>query len=747
MIERWAQIVAHRARRVLIVGMLVTIAAATYGFGVFDSLSQGGFDDPGTESARELRLEQETFGNRTVDVVAIYSAPDGEDLDAAGSAFERAVRDVVAELPPALVTSVVTPYDLPPEAAEPLIGRDGRSVQVLVSLAGESQDDFLTAYDEISPVLESVGGGLEAELAGSYAVYNDVNEITSEDLERAELISLPIVILLALLIFGSLVAASMPAVVGVLAMIGSLAILRLITEFVEVSVFAVNVVSLIGIGLAIDYALFVISRFREELALLPDAPDSAGIAISRTLGTAGRTVLFSGLTVAAAMSSLLIFPQNFLRSMGYGGMAAVLIAMLAALTMLPAALVLLGRRVDAGRLPWRRGRAVASSAGEERWGRLAHAVMRRPVLVMSATILLLLAIASPFLGASWGSVDYRVLPSDAPAHQAFETLNSEFGPEQSTASLLLSGTSASDVATYRADVLDLDGVLDVADVAAEDSAGGVTLLRATWEGNSQSTYSQDLVERVRDVAPGSGEVLVGGVSAETVDLIDSVGAHLPWMALIVVVIMMVLLFLAFGSVVLPIKAIVMNLFSIGAAFGVVTWIFNDGHLSGLLGFESQGFLDATNPILMVAVLFGLSMDYEVFLLSRVREQWDRTGDNTIAVATGVQKTGRIITSAALLLGVVIGAFGTSGIVFMKMLGVGMLVALFIDATIVRALLVPATMKLLGRWNWWAPAPMARWWDRYGFREGPEAGEALEVPVADRPVEVGVASDLEPAPLR
>ena len=229
------------------------------------------------------------------------------------------------------------------------------------------------------------------------------------------------------------------------------------------------------------------------------------------------------------------------------------------------------------------------------------------------------------------------------------------------------------------------------------------------------------MESLREVRPGTGDVLVGGLTADTVDLIDSVAAHLPWMGLIVVAIMMVLLFLAFGSVVLPIKAIVMNLFSIGAAFGVITWIFSDGHLSGLLGFESQGFLDATNPILMLAILFGLSMDYEVFLLSRVREQWDRTGDNTIAVATGVQKTGRIITSAALLLGVVIGAFGTSGIVFMKMLGIGMLVALLIDATIVRALLVPATMKLLGRWNWWAPAPMARWWERYGFREGPEAG--------------------------
>ena len=718
MIDRWAGIVARRARRVLVVGVLVTIAAAAYGIGVFDSLSQGGFDDPATESARELRLEQEAFGNQTVDVVAIYAAPAGSDLTAADGAFESAVREVVDALPDDAVSSVVTPYDLPSETAAPLISEDGRSVQVLISLQGETQDDFLVSYDEISPTLEEVGAGLSVQLAGSYAVYNDVNEITSEDLERAELISLPVVILLALLIFGSLVAASMPALVGLLAMIGSLAVLRLIAEVAEVSIFAVNVVSLIGIGLAIDYALFVISRFREELALLPDGPDAAGTAIRRTLATAGRTVLFSGLTVAAAMSSLLIFPQTFLRSMGYGGMAAVLIAMLAALTMLPALLVVLGRRVDGGRLPWRRGRAVSTTTGEERWGRLAHAVMRRPVLVMVATVLVLLAIASPFLGAKWGSVDYRVLPQDAPAHQAFDTLNSQFGPEQSTASLLLSGVSADDVATYRDAVLDVEAVEGVQSVATQ---GDVTLLRAAWLGNSQSEESQAIVESLREVRPGTGDVLVGGLTADTVDLIDSVAAHLPWMGLIVVAIMMVLLFLAFGSVVLPIKAIVMNLFSIGAAFGVITWIFSDGHLSGLLGFESQGFLDATNPILMLAILFGLSMDYEVFLLSRVREQWDRTGDNTIAVATGVQKTGRIITSAALLLGVVIGAFGTSGIVFMKMLGIGMLVALLIDATIVRALLVPATMKLLGRWNWWAPAPMARWWERYGFREGPEAG--------------------------
>jgi RND superfamily putative drug exporter len=344
--------------------------------------------------------------------------------------------------------------------------------------------------------------------------------------------------------------------------------------------------------------------------------------------------------------------------------------------------------------------------------------MRRPVVVIVVTVVGLLAIASPFLGVKWGSVDYRVLPDDAPAHVAADKLATDFGTEQSSANLLLQGTSEADVAAYMTEIEAVDGIVAVQPVAAE---GDTTLLRAVWDGNSQTERSQDIVRDLREVDPESGTAMVGGLAADTVDLIDSVGAHLPWMGLIVVLVMLVLLFVAFGSLVLPVKAVVMNLFSITASFGVITWIFSDGNLSDFLGFTPQGYLDATNPILMLAILFGLSMDYEVFLLSRVREEWDRTHDNDLAVATGVQKTGRIITSAALLLAVVIGAFSMSGIVFMKMLGIGMLVALLVDATVVRALLVPATMKLLGRWNWWAPGPLRRWWERYGFRESADVG--------------------------
>jgi trehalose monomycolate/heme transporter len=713
MIERWGAFVAGRALAVLLAGLAVVVAAGVYGLGVFDHLSQGGFDDKSSESARELQAERDTFGNQNVDVVAIYTS---KDLVATDPEFRADVEQIVSGLTPGTTTSVIPYYAAPADAG--LVSKDGHAVQVLISLAGESQDDYLSNYDDLSPTLEAPQStGLQTDLAGAFAVYNDVNKITSEDLARAESISMPIVLLLALLIFGSLVAASMPALVGLLAMVGALALVRVISTFTEVSVFSVNVISLLGIGLAIDYALFMISRFREELALLPvDDPDAAATAITRTMTTAGRTVLFSGLTVAAAMASLLIFPQAFLKSMGYGGMAAVLVAMLAALTVLPATLRLLGRRVDGGRLPWRRHRPVVVDDAHGRWAALARGVMRRPWLVIAGTVTFLLFLASPFLGATWGSVDYRVLPPDAPAHVAAEML-SEFGPETSTASLLVRGASDADVAAYAEQVAQVDGVTDVQPVATE---GDATLLRASWAGNSQTEDSQAVIKDIRQIAPASGEVLVGGQSADTVDLIESVGAHLLWMGLIVAGVMMVLLFVAFGSLVLPVKAIVMNLLSITAAFGVVTWIFSEGHLSGLLGFTPQGFLDATNPILMLAILFGLSMDYEVFLLSRIREQWDRTGDNDLAVATGVQKTGRIITSAAVLLAVVIGAFALSGIVFMKMLGIGMLVALLIDATVVRAMLVPATMKLLGRWNWWAPGPMIRWWEKYGFRESEDA---------------------------
>jgi RND superfamily putative drug exporter len=710
MLNRWTTVLIHRARAVLVVGLLVVIGAATYGLGVFDHLGQGGFDDPGTDAARELKAEQHLFGNQNVDLVAIYRS---DRLTVDDPQFRTQVQHTLDRLPAGSTTSVATYWSTHDPA---LVSTDKHATQVLVSLAGKDQAATAKINDKVMPALHaSDATSLQTRIAGPWAVYKGVNQTVSEDLEHAELRSMPLVILLSLLIFGSVIAAFMPGIVGGIAVIGGLAVVRLLTTFTEVSVFSINVISLLGMGLAIDYALFVISRYREELAGLPvDDASAAATAMRTTLATAGRTVLFSGLTVAAAMSSLLVFPQNFLRSLGYGGIAAVVIAVLAALTILPAVLLLLGRRIDAGRMPWRRGRTVGVDGDAGAWARLAHGVMRRPVVVMVAIVVGLLAVATPFLGVKWGSVDYRVLPPDSPAHRAAVALNHEFGGERSTANILVPTTDAGELSSYRTALADVEGVGAVRQVR---QGGGSTLLRAAWQGNSQTGPSQQLVRELRAV-PAPDGTLIGGMTADTVDLGTSIRHHLPWMAGIVVAVMLVLLFLAFGSVVLPIKAVVMNLLSLAASFGVVTWIFADGHLENLLGYTSTGFLDMTQPIFMLAILVGLSMDYEVFLLSRVREQWDRTHDNTAAVATGVQKTGRIITSAALLLGVVVGAFSMSGVVFMKMIGVGMLVALIVDATIVRALLVPATMKLLGRWNWWAPAPLARLWERFGVRDEP-----------------------------
>jgi uncharacterized membrane protein YdfJ with MMPL/SSD domain len=731
MMQTWGRLVARRAWAVLIAGLVLVAAAAVFGLGVFGSLSSGGFDNPASESARSLAIERATFTGQDADVVVIYSSA---SMKVSDPAFRQSVSNVIRGLPKGSIQRVTSWYETP---SPTLVSKDQHATRVIIALTGTSQDEKSARYDQVRTHLDAKG--LTTNVGGQWAVFRDVNSTVSRDIARAEVISMPIVIILCLVFFGSVVSALMPAFVGGVAIFGAFALVRGITMATEVSVFAINVITLLGMGLAIDYGLFVVSRFREELAKAPGSERvHVNAAIAATMATAGRTVLFSGLIVAASLASLLIFPQNFLRSMSYGGVAAVLVAMVAALTLLPALLTVLGSRIEAGRMPWRRrSRARATGRDEDArgdlthapgaWARLAHSVMRRPVAYLLVIVVALTALGAPFLSARWGSVDERVLPTSAPSRVAADLGIREFGGETSTANIVVEGASQSQLDAYIGRLGKLGGVQSarLIDQAATNrgSAGATSLVQVSWLGNGQTTQSQQMVRDLRAVDPGPGaNALVGGISANAVDLIDSIGAHLPWMGALVVAVMFVLLFIAFGSLVLPLKAVVMNVVSLGASFGVVTWIFQDGHLSGLLGFTSPGYLDATQPILMLAIIFGLSMDYEVFLLSRIREEWDRTGDNTTAVANGLQHSGRIITSAALLLAVVIGAFATSGILLMKMIGIGMLVAVLIDATVVRALLVPATMRLLGTANWWAPGPLRRWWQSHGMRE-PEGVEA------------------------
>ena len=715
----------RRRRLVLVLAAAFLAVGAGWGTGVFASMTDSGFETPGSESARALTQIEETVGRGGADVVVLYDdAAGGADLTVGDPAFRAAVEEHVTALPTEHVAGVTTYWSAGEMPG--LVSDDGTRTYAALQLQGTDDDAVMDAYTAVEPQLRDAPDGLTVQIGGNEAIGTDITNQVGEDIARAEMISTPILLVLLVVIFGGLTAASLPLAIGGLAILGSFTLLRLLSMASDVSVFAVNIVTMLGLGLAIDYALFVVSRFREELRRPGTTTEDA---LVRTMTTAGRTVAFSGVTVAIALASLLLFPQVFLRSMGFGGMAAVLVAMVGALTVLPALLAMLGRRVDSLRVPlprWRRRRAGAVAAGEDHhgpWYRLAHSVMRRPVAYVAVIVPVLLLLGSPFLRVEFGGVDHRALPAGTESRVVSETLLSDFpggGTTTIDAVVTSEDGSAVDGAALASYVRDLRALPGVTGAEVTGQEGPTTRVSVSYAFEGLSSEARDLVGDIRALpAPDGTEVLVTGRAAELRDLLASLSGTLPWMGLFVVGVTLVLLFLAFGSLVLPLKAVLMNVLSLSASFGALVWVFQDGHLSGLLGFTSTGFIEATQPILMLAIAFGLSMDYEVFLLSRVREQWDRTGDNTLAVATGLQRTGRIITSAALLLVVVIGAFSTSGIVFIKMIGVGMIIAIVVDATVVRALLVPASMRLLGRWNWWAPAALSRFWDRYGLREHDE----------------------------
>jgi uncharacterized membrane protein YdfJ with MMPL/SSD domain len=724
MFEALGRVMYRRRRWVVALSLAFVVFGGVWGTGVFSHMTGAGFEDPGSESSEAFEVAVRELGRDSADVVILYRSADATVDD---PAFEAAVTESLAALPQDAIERTTTFYGT---EAPQLVSEDRQSTYAVLQLA---DDDWDVALEEIKADLSAPG--LQTRIGGNAVVDTDINDRVSSDIARAESISLPILAVLLVVIFGSFAAASLPLAIGITAILGSFAALRGFAQFTDVSIFAVNVVTITGLGLAIDYGLFVVSRFREEIRRQPDTET----ALARTMATAGRTVAVSGITVAVSLAGLLIFPQVFLRSMGFGGMSAVLIAMLAALTLLPALLAMLGPKVDALSVrPWlrrvfRRAPAVTTS-DQGAWYRIAHSVMRRPVIYTVVVVGLLVALALPFLRVQFGGIDVRALPADQESRVVAETIERDFppstsGPIESILTLpdaVDSPAGAAALQSYVEAVADVPGV-DGATVTG--AAGDTARVSVAYTGDPVAKEARDLVGDIRSVpAPEGARVLVGGQSAVFADLLASLGSLLPWMALMVVATTFVLLFLAFGSIVLPVKALVMNVLSLGASFGALVWIFQEGHLSGFLDFTPTGFVEATQPILVLAIVFGLSMDYEVFLMSRIREQYDLTGDNTTAVATGLQRTGGIITSAALLLLVVIGAFSLSGITFIKMIGVAMLIAIVVDATIVRILLVPATMRLLGRANWYAPGPLRRFYARYGLRESD--GEAPVEPARE-----------------
>jgi uncharacterized membrane protein YdfJ with MMPL/SSD domain len=730
MFERLGARVFARRKRVLIVGLVLLILGGLWGGSVSKHLSSGGYYDPHSESVRAGNDIQHKLDVPTQDAVVLFTSQQPMSDPTVRDAIESAL----ASLPAAQVPSYTTYWT----SHQPQqLSTNGRATYVTLSLTGKTD-----ATQEHSLAVARVAlakadlPGISVQYGGTVTLNKEISGQVSTDLRRAELVSLPIVLVLLIIIFGSLVSAGLPLAVGILAIVGASAVLRLLTTFVSVSVFALNLVTVLGLGLAVDYALFVVSRFREEL----DRQPTVQRALTRTMATAGRTVAFSGVTIAASLASLTLYPETFLRSMGYGGVAVVLLDVVAATTVLPALLAMLGHRVNSLRLPvpWVNPRPDAdhSASGQEvdvaatgGWYRLAHSVMRRPLVYTVAIVAVLAVMAAPFANVIFGGYTSRVLPVSAPGRVVSDTLARDF-PSNATNPIQVVVEGVQNPATIPAYVKQLGSVQGAAGAAVAATHGDNVLVQVAYDGDPISSAARATLTRVRAVPPPAGShVLVGGFTAFLVDQLHSIGHVLPWMLGVMIVAMLVLLFLAFGSFVLPFKAVAMNALSIGASFGAVTWIFQSGHLSNLFGFSKLGYLDATDPILMLAVVFGLSMDYEVFLLSRIREEWDASAGsgespdarNRLAVAHGLQRSGRIITSAALLLVIVVGAFATSQVTTLKLLGFGMALAIFVDATVVRAMLVPAVMRLLGAANWWAPAPLARWWTTHGVGESSNAG--------------------------
>ncbi len=705
---RLAELIDRHRRRVLALAGLLFIAGVTLGAPVAGELkaTSADFQDRAAENLRAVAQVQRAQGRDPEQgmVVLVPTRQDVRTSKAARAQVER-VAAGVRRVPGIEGVSVPRGRQL-----ERLSARDGRLT--VVTAAIPSGGGAADAADEVRAEFGAQG----VQVGGRNVTFASIGDKVSEDLARAELMAFPLLFLLSLWIFRSAVSALLPPLIGGLSIVTTFIALRFVDHNVTpLSIFALNLVTGLGLGLAIDYSLFVVNRYREELA-----QHGPGLqALRNTLNTAGRTVLYSSLTVAAAIASMGVFPLKFLYSMAIGGAIVALVAMLISLTVLPALLVALGPKVDALALKrWRvAAQAAARPAESGGWYRLAHGVMRRPGLVALVTATLLIVVGLPFLRVNFVSADYKMLPPGNEARLVSETLEREFPDAAADPIRVVAsgpGATAAAVRAYRAQLV---AKVD-APVGPAQRLGGP---ENVWEIDVRAPgdpISDANVDRLRDVRDAGApfDVNVSGSAAAFVDQQDALGAKLPLALTMLAITTFLILFLMTGSVVLPLKALVMNLLSLSAAFGVLVLVFQDGRLEGLLDYRSAGGLEATQPVLLFATSFGLATDYGVFLLSRIKEARDSGLSDREAVAFGVERTGRIITAAAILFCVAIGAFSTSGVVFIKQLGIGTALAVFIDATIIRALLVPALMSLLGHWNWWAPRPLKRLHTRIGLSE-------------------------------
>jgi uncharacterized membrane protein YdfJ with MMPL/SSD domain len=726
-----AGLATRRKGTILIVLGLLTLFAVLYGRGTARSLVAGGFVDPSSESSRADALLEERFRLGTPDVLVSY---EHDTLKVDDPAFERSLAATLEALRRVDgVERVSSPYGARPDA---LVSLDRRTAVISVRFRKRGQAAEL-GFDAIEPKLPAAG--LKHMVGGGIPAARQAQLAAEKDLVRAELITLPLVAVLLIVFFRGVVVALLPLLVGGFAVAQALASIRLLTHFGDVSIFAMNIVTFVGLGVAIDYSLFMTSRFRDELAL----GKSVEQAIERTLQTSGRTIAYSGAAVAVSLIALFVFPLMLLRSVALAGSLVVVMSLVGALVLLPALLALLGHRIEWLRL----GKRRSGAGGSKLWARVAEAVMRWPIVVTVTVSALLVVLGLPFLRVKPAVAGASSLPEQSEARLLAELLDSDrFSPELAEPvqvfvrlpQEVLSKDGLVALEQYVTRLRQLPHVKRIdAVVGGERSAPRLALMDALSGPGGQrvrqdlkalaqdketvvriglsveptSDQAEQTVRALRNLKPTGMKTYATSPAARVRDLKHALFARLPWALGLIGLSTFVVLFMAFGSLVMPIKAILMNILSLTASFGALVFIFQDGRFEKLLDFHSPGNIEMTVPLVMFAVVFGLAMDYELFLLSHIREEYDHTGDTRSSVARGLARTGQLITRAALLLVAVMAGFISADMLLVKEMGVGMAIAVIVDATIVRGLLVPASMRLMGAYNWWAPPRMAALWKR------------------------------------
>ena len=694
MFNKLGSVIVAKSKLIFAIYLIAVILAGGIGSAVFGKLDSGGYSDPKSDSAKAFTYLTDVFKVKDPAVVLVVETKDGITNPSAIASATKLENQIKTE---SGVDSTLSYWSA--GGAPSLKSTDGKSAFLFIYSEDVVWDNVQSLGKEIQAKYDGKFEDLTVYASGTGVFAHAINTKISEDLKLSESISIPLTFILLIFVFGGLVASAMPLLVGVSAILASFLVIYLLTFVTGVSIFALNLITGLGLGLGIDYALLIVNRFREEL----HAGRSVDESIKRTVNTAGKTVFYSGLTIVITLAALVLFPQMFLKSFGYAGVTVVILAVLGALVALPALLAILGNRID--KLVVRKSSITPKEDGK--WAQTARFVMRRPVAVVMLSLVILTVLAAPVKNMVFSQVDSQVLPASNPAANASRIISERFpGQEGNPIEIIVpnGATMGTQINQYTNEIAQVPGIVRIGDSQVSGNDVRVTAIHSM---GPRTPAAEVLIKELRKIRAPEG-TLIGGVAADYADTQIGIAKTMPWALLWIAIGVLILLFVFTGSIILPIKAIILNILSLGATLGVITWIFVDGHLKWLVGdFTVTGSVDTGSIILVAVVAFGLSMDYEVFLLSRIKEEHDAGRSNIESVATGLQRSARIITAAAGLLAIVFASFMLSGVTSIKMLGFGVAFAILLDASLVRALLVPALMRLFGERNWWAPKAMKR----------------------------------------